>query len=97
MEADGQDVRPEPLEERRKRIAKLLSRKTKATRSPRTAPLATSKLGARPPTASARLIVLRGMQPRTINFDAMHNGIQLSEAITGDGDAKRVGDPLAGD
>jgi hypothetical protein len=29
MEADGQDVRPEPLEERRKRLAKLLSRKTK--------------------------------------------------------------------
>src|SRR6476620_7518369 len=26
MEADGQDVRPEPLEERRKRVAKLLSR-----------------------------------------------------------------------
>ena len=41
MEADGQDVRPEPLEERRK----LLSRKTKA----------------------------------------MRNGIQISEAITGDG------------
>jgi bifunctional non-homologous end joining protein LigD len=45
MEADGQDVRPEPLEERRKRLAKLLSRKTKA----------------------------------------MRDGIQLSEAITGDG------------
>jgi hypothetical protein len=29
MEADGQDVRPEPLEERRKRLAKLLSHKTK--------------------------------------------------------------------
>jgi len=35
------------------------------------APLATSKLGARPPTASARLIVLRGRQPRTINFDTL--------------------------
>jgi bifunctional non-homologous end joining protein LigD len=45
MEADGQDVRPEPLEERRKRLAKLLSRKTKA----------------------------------------MRDGIQLSEAIKGDG------------
>jgi bifunctional non-homologous end joining protein LigD len=45
MEANGQDVRPEPLEERRKRLAKLLSRKTKA----------------------------------------MRDGIQLSEAITGDG------------
>jgi bifunctional non-homologous end joining protein LigD len=45
MEADGQDMRPEPLEERRKRLAKLLSRKTKA----------------------------------------MREGIQLSEAITGDG------------
>ena len=45
MEVDGQDVRPEPLEERRKRLAKLLSRKTKA----------------------------------------MRDGIQLSEAITGDG------------
>jgi hypothetical protein len=44
MEADGQDVRPEPLEERRKRLAKLLGRKTKA----------------------------------------MREGIQLSEAITGD-------------
>ena len=32
MEADGQDMRPEPLEERRKRLAKLLSRKTKAMR-----------------------------------------------------------------
>ena len=32
MEADGQDVRAEPLEERRKRLAKLLSRKTKAVR-----------------------------------------------------------------
>jgi len=30
MEMDGQDVCPEPLEERRKRLAKLLSRKTKA-------------------------------------------------------------------
>jgi hypothetical protein len=47
MEADGQDVSPEPLEERRKRLAKLLSRKTKA----------------------------------------MRDGIQLSEAITGDGAA----------
>ena len=45
MEADGQDVRAEPLEERRKRLSKLLSRKTKA----------------------------------------MRDGIQLSEAITGDG------------
>src|SRR3954451_20292852 len=46
MEADGQDMRPEPLEERRKRLAKLLSRSNKA----------------------------------------MREGIQLSEAITGDGD-----------
>jgi bifunctional non-homologous end joining protein LigD len=46
MEADGQDMRPEPLEERRKRLAKLLSRSNKA----------------------------------------MRDGIQLSEAITGDGD-----------
>ena len=45
MEMDGQDVCPEPLEERRKRLAKLLSRKTKA----------------------------------------MRDGIQLSQAITGDG------------
>src|SRR3954447_14791052 len=45
MGVDGQDVRPVPLEERRKRLAKLLSRKTKAVR----------------------------------------HGIQLSEAITGDG------------
>ena len=45
MEVDGQDVRPEPLEERRKRLSKLLSRKNKA----------------------------------------MREGIQLSEAITGDG------------
>jgi len=45
MEADGQDVRPGPLEERRKLLAKLLSRKTKA----------------------------------------MRDGIQLSQAITGDG------------
>jgi bifunctional non-homologous end joining protein LigD len=45
MEMDGQDIRPEPLEERRKRLMKLLSRKTKA----------------------------------------MRDGIQLSEAITGDG------------
>ena len=47
MEADGQDLRPEPLEERRKRSAKLLSRSNKALR----------------------------------------DGIQLSEAITGDGAA----------
>jgi bifunctional non-homologous end joining protein LigD len=47
MEADGQDVRPEPLEERRKRLGKLLSRSNKA----------------------------------------MRDGIQLSEAITGDGAA----------
>jgi bifunctional non-homologous end joining protein LigD len=33
MEADGQDVRPEPLEERRKRLAKLLSRSNKALRA----------------------------------------------------------------
>ena len=45
MEADGQDLRPEPLEERRKRLARLLSRRNKALR----------------------------------------DGIQLSEAITGDG------------
>ena len=45
MEMDGQDIRPEALEERRKKLAKLLSRKTKA----------------------------------------MRDGIQLSEAITGDG------------
>jgi ATP-dependent DNA ligase len=45
MEVDGQDVRPEPLEERRKRLAKLLSRNTKA----------------------------------------MRDGIQIGEAITGDG------------
>ena len=50
MEADGQDVRPEPLEERRKRVAKLLSRSNKALR----------------------------------------DGIQLSEAITGDGGATFV-------
>jgi bifunctional non-homologous end joining protein LigD len=47
MDADGQDLRPEPLEERRKRLAKLLSRSNKALR----------------------------------------DGIQLSEAITGDGAA----------
>ena len=47
MEVDGQDVRPEPLGDRKKRLTKLLSRKTKA----------------------------------------MRDGIQLSEAITGDGDA----------
>ena len=46
-EADGQDLRPEPLEKRRKRLAKLLSRKNKV----------------------------------------MRDGIQLSEAITGDGAA----------
>jgi hypothetical protein len=45
MAADGQDVRPEPLEERRKRLGKLLSGKAKAIR----------------------------------------DGIQLSEAIRGDG------------
>jgi hypothetical protein len=44
---DVHDMRPEPLEARRKRLAKLLSRKTKA----------------------------------------MSDGIQLSEAITGDGAA----------
>jgi ATP-dependent DNA ligase len=32
MELDGEDVRPEPLEKPRKRLAKLLSRKTKAMR-----------------------------------------------------------------
>jgi bifunctional non-homologous end joining protein LigD len=32
MELDGQDVRPEPLEEHRKRLAKLLSRSKKAMR-----------------------------------------------------------------
>jgi len=47
MEMDGQDVRHEPLEERRKRLSKLLSRSNKA----------------------------------------MREGIQLSEAITGDGGA----------
>jgi bifunctional non-homologous end joining protein LigD len=47
MVDDGQDLRPEPLQERRKRLAKLLSRSNKALR----------------------------------------NGIQLSEAITGDGAA----------
>jgi bifunctional non-homologous end joining protein LigD len=47
MEVDGQDVRPEPLEERRKRLARLLSR----------------------------------------NTNAIRHGIQLSEAITGDGAA----------
>jgi bifunctional non-homologous end joining protein LigD len=45
MEVDGKDVRPEPLEERRKRLSKLLSRRNKA----------------------------------------MRDGIQLSEAIAGDG------------
>jgi bifunctional non-homologous end joining protein LigD len=47
MEIDGQDVRPEALEERRNRLARLLSRKNKAIRE----------------------------------------GIQLSEAIAGDGAA----------
>ena len=47
MEVDGRDVRPEPLEQRRKRPARLLSRSHKALR----------------------------------------DGIQLSEAITGDGGA----------
>jgi bifunctional non-homologous end joining protein LigD len=47
MEVDGKDVRPEALEERRKRLRKLLSRSNKALRE----------------------------------------GIQLSEAITGDGAA----------
>ena len=45
MEVDGQDIRPEPLEERRKRLSRLLSRSN----------------------------------------NAMRDGIQLSEAITGDG------------
>jgi bifunctional non-homologous end joining protein LigD len=45
MEADGRDMRPEPLETRRKRLARLLSRK------------------------------------------AIRDGIQLSEAIAGDGAA----------
>jgi len=31
MEVDGQDMRPEALEERRKRLGKLLSRSNKAT------------------------------------------------------------------
>ena len=44
MEVDGHDVRPEPLEERRKRLARLLSRSNKG----------------------------------------LPDGIQLSEAITGD-------------
>jgi bifunctional non-homologous end joining protein LigD len=47
MELDGQDVRAEPLEERRKRLARLLSRSNKA----------------------------------------MRDGIQLSEALIGDGAA----------
>ena len=47
MEVGGQDVRPEPLEERRERLARLLSRSNKALR----------------------------------------DGIQLSEAMTGDGAA----------
>ena len=45
IDLDGQDVRPEPLEERRKRLARLLSRSNKVLR----------------------------------------DGIQLSEATTGDG------------
>ena len=45
MEANGHDLRPEPLEDRKKRLAKLLSRSNKALR----------------------------------------DGIQLSEAFTGDG------------
>jgi ATP-dependent DNA ligase len=32
MEADGQDVRPEPLEERRNRLVKALSRNSRAIR-----------------------------------------------------------------
>jgi ATP-dependent DNA ligase len=32
MEVNGQDVRPEPLEERRKRLSKLLSRSNKTMR-----------------------------------------------------------------
>jgi bifunctional non-homologous end joining protein LigD len=48
MELDGQDMRRDPLEERRKGLAKLLSRKSKA---------------------------------------ALRDGIQVSEAITGDGAA----------
>ena len=47
MEVGGEDMRPDSLEERRKRLARLLSRNTKAVR----------------------------------------DGIQLSEAITGDGAA----------
>jgi bifunctional non-homologous end joining protein LigD len=47
MEVDGADMRPEPLEERRKRLARLLSRSN----------------------------------------NPMRDGIQLSEAITGDGAA----------
>jgi ATP-dependent DNA ligase len=50
MEVDGRDVRPEPLEQRRKRSAQLLSRSNKALR----------------------------------------DGIQLSEAITGDAGATFV-------
>ena len=45
IEADGQDLRTEPLQERRKRLTKLLSRSNRA----------------------------------------LHDGIQLSEAILGDG------------
>jgi bifunctional non-homologous end joining protein LigD len=32
MKVDGQDMRPEPLEQRRNRLSRLLSRKIKATR-----------------------------------------------------------------
>ena len=46
MEVDGHDMRPELIEERRKRLSRLVSRKNKAIR----------------------------------------DGIQLSEALTGDGD-----------
>jgi bifunctional non-homologous end joining protein LigD len=53
MELDGQDVRAEPLEERRKRLARLLSRSNKA----------------------------------------MRDGIQLSEALIGDGAAILAGKP----
>jgi bifunctional non-homologous end joining protein LigD len=43
MEANGQDVRPEPLEERRKRLARLLSRNTKAVSEVRPAGLVTPR------------------------------------------------------
>jgi hypothetical protein len=32
MEVDGHDMRPEPIEERRKRLSRLVSRKNKAMR-----------------------------------------------------------------